>query len=99
VTGREALKILQDGWIQVVQLRGNDEDLIEENIKAQEAFAYIIELLKQKDETILDKIRDRVELEKLGYPPSAGYYKAIVKVLQILDKHKAESEEDEDDRS
>ena len=99
MTGREALKILQDGWIQVVQLRGNDEDLIEENIKAQEAFAYIIELLKQKDETILDKIRDRVELEKLGYPPSAGYYKAIVKVLQILDKHKAESEEDEDDRS
>lgn len=36
----------------------------------------------------LDQIRERISLEKLGYPPSAGYYKAIVKVLQILDKYK-----------
>ena len=42
--------------------------------------------------TPLDKIRERIELEKLGYPPSAGYYKAIVKVLQIIDKYKTESE-------
>ena len=42
---------------------------------------------------VLDKIRERVELEKLGYPPSAGYYRAIMKVLQIIDKYKAESEE------
>ena len=42
---------------------------------------------------VLDKIRKRVELEKLGYPPSAGYYKAIMKVLDIIDKYKAESEE------
>ena len=41
---------------------------------------------------VLDKIRERVELEKLGYPPSAGYYRAIMKVLQIIDKYKAESE-------
>jgi hypothetical protein len=42
---------------------------------------------------VLDKIRERVELEKLGYPPSAGYYRAIMKVLQIIDKYKAESED------
>ena len=41
---------------------------------------------------VLDMIRERVELEKLGYPPSAGYYKAIMKVLQIIDKYKAKSE-------
>jgi hypothetical protein len=37
----------------------------------------------------LDKIKDRISLEKLGYPPSAGYYIAIDKVLQIIDKYKA----------
>lgn len=45
--------------------------------------------------TPLDKIRERISLEKLGYPPSAGYYKAIMKVLQIIDKHKTESEDKE----
>lgn len=40
----------------------------------------------------LDKLRERIELEKLGYPPSAGYYKAIMKVLDIIDKYRAESE-------
>ena len=49
-----------------------------------------IDTLEQ--EPILDKIRERVELEKLGYPPSAGYYKAIMKVLEIIDKYKAETE-------
>ena len=43
--------------------------------------------------TPLDKIRKRIELEKLGYPPSAGYFKAIIKVLQIIDKCESESEE------
>ena len=41
----------------------------------------------------LNKIRERIDLEKLGYPPSAGYYKAIMKCLQIIDKYRAESEE------
>lgn len=45
-----------------------------------------------KKEIAIDKIRERVELEKLGYPPSAGYYKAIMKVLDIIDKYKTESE-------
>ena len=47
--------------------------------------------LEERDE-LLDKIRERIELEKLGYPPSAGYYKAIMKCLQIIDKYRAESE-------
>ena len=33
--------------------------------------------------TPLDDIKERIELE-LGYPQSDGYYKAIMKVLQIL---------------
>jgi hypothetical protein len=41
--------------------------------------------------TPLDKIRERISLEKLGYPPSAGYYRAIMKVLEIIDKYKSES--------
>lgn len=45
---------------------------------------------KQK---VLNKIRAEIELEKLGYPPSAGYCKAIMKCLKIIDKYKAESEE------
>ena len=44
-------------------------------------------------EPVIDKIRERVELEKRGYPPSAGYYKAIMKVLQFIDEYKEESEE------
>lgn len=43
--------------------------------------------------SILDKIRTEIELEKLGYPPSAGYYKAIMKCLQVIDKYRAESGE------
>jgi hypothetical protein len=52
-----------------------------------------IELLKTGKEIVerecaLDKIRERIELEKLGYHPSAGYYRAIMKCLQIIDKYK-----------
>jgi hypothetical protein len=45
-----------------------------------------------EQEPILDKIRAEIELEKLGYPPSAGYYKAIMKCLQVIDRYKAERE-------
>ena len=47
----------------------------------------VTRLLSLEQEPALDKIRERVELEKLGYPPSAEYYKAIMKVLQIIDKY------------
>lgn len=50
--------------------------------------------LEERDE-LLDKIRERIELEKLGYPPSAGYYKAIMKCLQIIDKYRTESEDED----
>lgn len=44
------------------------------------------------NEGVLDKIKERISLEKLGYPPSSGYYKAIMKCLDIIDKYKTESE-------
>lgn len=51
--------------------------------------------LKANTVAMLDVIRSEIRLEKLGYPPSAGYYQAIEKVLQIIDKYKAESEPQE----
>jgi len=66
----------------------------------QEPFKPMVEIdlysvIKQKyiEREVLDKIRERVELEKLGYPPSAGYYQAIMKVLQIIDKAESEDKE------
>lgn len=71
-------------------------DIPNESIDIQrkdiEALDIAIKALEQEDD--IDKIRKRVELEKLGYPPSAGYYKAIMKVLDIIDKYKGESEEE-----
>lgn len=46
---------------------------------------------------MLDKIRDRIELEKIGYSRRGGYYTAIMKVLQIIDEYKAEGS-DPDER-
>ena len=54
----------------------------------KEAFEYL-----KKRASVLDKIRAEIEEERKGYPPSADEYKTINKVLQILDKYKAESEE------
>lgn len=42
---------------------------------------------------VFDKIRAEIEQERVGYPPSAGYYKAIIKCLQIIDNYKLESED------
>lgn len=41
---------------------------------------------KSKDKT-LTELRRIIELEKLGYTTSSGYYQAIVKVLQIIDNY------------
>ena len=56
---------------------------------SNEAYKQIMIAAQDENEVgeVLDKIRERISLEKLGYPPSAGYYKAIVKVLQIIDKY------------
>lgn len=37
-----------------------------------------------------DKMRAEIEQERVGYPPSADYYKAIMKCLRIIDKYNAE---------
>ena len=48
---------------------------------------------------ILNKIRAEIKLmaevesEKRGYPPSSEYFRAIMKVLQIIDKYKVESDD------
>lgn len=40
----------------------------------------------------IDKIKAEIIEERKGYPPSADYYKAINKTLQIIDKHIGEQE-------
>ena len=42
---------------------------------------------------VFNKLRDEIEQEKVGYPPSAAEYKTINKVLQIIDKYKTVMEE------
>lgn len=68
-------------------------------LKRADEYRQLVEILKdykrlkhqeQDSITIVDKIKMKVALEKLGYPPSAGYYKAIIKVLQIIDTCKKE---------
>lgn len=94
MTSQEALKILKNGWIEVYQIKANDEESTKENIKAQEAYAYIVELLKQKDETILDKIRNEINAMPTDY---CGGYIGLDKkeVLQVIDKYREESEGEE----
>lgn len=70
-----------------------DVNTVEQAKIIDETFNIAIKALEQ--EHIIDKIRAEIELEKLGYPPSAGYFKAIIKVLQIIDKYMSESEEKE----
>lgn len=85
MTREEAIRILKYNSNVIHQTINGETDP-----KEVEALDMAIRSLEQ--EPVIDKIRERVELEKLGYPPSAGYYKAIMKVLQIIDKYK-ESEE------
>lgn len=68
-------------------------------LKRADEYRQLVEILKdykrlkqqeQDSITIVDKIKMKVALEKLGYPPSAGYYRAIAKVLQIIDECKKE---------
>ena len=88
--------------VTIYMLYCDDTEVIEEHLanyqECAEKHRQLAEWLKDykrllEQEPILDKIRERVELEKLGYSPSAGYYKAIVKVLQIIDKYRAENED------
>ena len=36
---------------------------------------------------VLQEIRQEIEIQKKGFPPSADYYKAINRTLDIIDKH------------
>ena len=75
----------------VIKIPEDEYNIIKNSEKSNRPMVWVEHLIANG--TPLEKIRERVELEKLGYPPSAGYYKAIMKVLQIIDKYKAESEE------
>lgn len=62
------------------------------NIRVSDLCRDTANLLEEvNQEPNLDKIRERIELEKLGYPPSAEYYKAIMNVLKIIDNYNAET--------
>ena len=48
-----------------------------------------------KNGTPLDKLKEKIGFEMLKYSSSAGYYRVITKVLQIIDNYRAESEDKE----
>lgn len=83
MTNEEAIEILKDLW------RYEHSEYPEKDIR--KALDIAIKALEQ--EPVLNKIRAEIEQERVGYPPSAGYYKANIKCLQIIDKYRTESEE------
>lgn len=70
-------------------------DETRETLETIEAKIEDLPSVKPTRTKVLDKIRAEIEQERVGYPPSADYYKAIMKCLQIIDKYKAESEVEE----
>lgn len=42
-------------------------------------------IIIQRQTIKINNIRKRVAIEKIGYPPSSDYYRAIMTVLQIID--------------
>lgn len=59
----------------------------------------VIGLLKDLDTVkavpieVLQEIRQEIAVQKKGFPPSADYYKAINRALNIIDKHIKEYKE------
>ena len=106
MTREEAIQVLRH-IIQVAdtsdcgikEIDGIDEEALEIAIKAlqdkghdrKKARRFKNKYLKLK--TTIEKIKAEIIEERKGYPPSADEYKAINKVLQIIDKYKTESEE------
>lgn len=39
----------------------------------------------QRQTIKINNIKKRIAIEKIGYPPSSDYYRAIMTVLQIID--------------
>lgn len=79
MTREEALKKIK------AEIQMYDEESIE-SVEWEECYEAL------KKEPVLDKLRAEIEQERIGYPPSADYYKAIMKCLQILDKYRTERE-------
>ena len=42
---------------------------------------------KQINMSVIEDIKSEIETQKKGFPPSSDYYKAINRVLNIIDKH------------
>ena len=68
----------------------NIPEVFYEYCKAQEDAIEI--QLAVKNSISLDKVLVEIEEERKGYPPSADYYKAISRVLEIINKYSKESE-------
>ena len=108
MTREEAIQVLRH-IIQVAdtsdcgikEIDGIDEEALDMAIKAlqdkghdrKKAKRFKNKYLKLK--TAIEKIKAEIIEERKGYPPIADEYKAINKVLQIIDKYKAESEDKE----
>lgn len=87
------------GTMAVEYLSEKDGEKMREAIKVLEQEPFINKpciskgVCHEDKNKVLDKIKAEIEQERVGYPPSADYYKAIKKCLNIIDKYKAESEE------
>lgn len=92
----QAKRRLHEKWMELTK-NGTDEEMMQSLSIADTVLGNYDESLKADMLAMLDVIRSEIRLEKLGYPPSAEYYQAIEKALQIIDKNKREFEEFLDD--
>lgn len=92
----QAQQRLHEKWMELTK-DGTDEEMMQSLSIADTVLGNYDESLKADMVAMLDVIRSEIRLEKLGYPPSADYYQAIEKALQIIDKNKREFEEFLDD--
>ena len=88
----QAKRRLHEKWMELTK-NGTDEEMMQSLSIADTVLGNYDESLKADMVAMLDVIRSEIRLEKLGYPPSADYYQAIKKALQIIDKNKREFEE------
>lgn len=92
----QAKRRLHEKWMELTK-NGTDEEMMQALCIADTVLGDYDESLKADMVAMLDAIRSEIRLEKLGYPPSADYYQAIEKALQIIDKNKREFKEILDD--
>lgn len=88
----QAKRRLHEKWMELTK-NGTDEEMMQSLSIADTVLGNYDESLKADMVAMLDVIRSEIRLEKLGYPPSADYYQAIEKALQIIDKNKRKFEE------